>query len=136
MKLYAKEEKLLHEKKHNDDAGVDLSTSEDIIAKAFEVTKIPTGVSVELENAWGLVAGRSSLNAKGLIVANGVVDEGYRGEIYVTLYNTTAQDVEFKKGERIAQIIPMSYVKNISYEIGEAPKDTHRADKGFGSSGR
>jgi dUTP pyrophosphatase len=136
MKVYAKEEKLLHKKIHDNDAGVDLSTSQDITVRAFEVTKIPTGVSVELKDAWGLVTGRSSLNVRGLIVANGIIDEGYRGEIYVTIYNTTAQDVEFKKGERIAQIIPIPYVKEISYEIGEAKKNTKRADKGFGSSGR
>ncbi len=135
MKIYAKEEQLLHRKRHHDDAGVDLSSSEDMTAKAFEISKVPTGVSVELENEWGFVTGRSSLNSKGLVVLNGIIDEGYRGEIYVTLYNGTPKDIEFKKGQRIAQIIPLPYNKNVVYEIGEAPKNTQRSDKGFGSSG-
>ena len=55
----------------------------------------------------GLIWPRSGLSGKkkGIDVLAGVVDAGYRGEIMVCLYNTSDEDVEINRGDRIAQII-------------------------------
>lgn len=57
-----------------------------------------------------LLAARSSLHKRGLMMANGigVLDEDYCGdndEYMAILYNFTDEPVEVKRGERVAQIM-------------------------------
>ena len=81
-------------------AGYDLFayTKNDIIIESMGKEKIPTGISVELpHNTYGRVAPRSGLTwNKFLDVGAGVVDEDYRGEILVILFNFSKENVFFK----------------------------------------
>lgn len=64
----------------------------------------------------------------------GVIDEDYRGNVGVVLFNHSDEDFIVKKGDRIAQLI----CEKIFYpELVEATSltDTKRADGGFGSTG-
>jgi dUTP pyrophosphatase len=86
----------------------------------------------------GLVHPRSGLAAKhGITVLNspGTVDAGYRGEIMVTLLNTSEQNFEIQAGDRIAQIIFQEVVTPRFIAVSELP-DSSRGSDGFGSTGR
>lgn len=68
-------------------------------------------------------------------VHNGVIDNGYRGEIIVHVYNHSDKDYKFEKNDKIAQgIIRKSFI----FEISESNElsETKRNDKGFGSTGK
>jgi dUTP pyrophosphatase len=85
----------------------------------------------------GLVHPRSGLAAKnGITVLNspGTVDAGYRGEILVTLINTSDIDFEIKRGDRIAQLIFQRVERAIFVPVAELPQ-SERGVTGFGSSG-
>lgn len=61
-----------------------------------------------------LMAARSSLQKRGLMLANGVgiLDEDYAGdndEYHAALYNFTDEPVEVKRGERVTQIMMLPY---------------------------
>jgi dUTP pyrophosphatase len=87
------------------------------------------------ENMAGLIWPRSGLAVKkGIDVLAGVIDSGYRGEIMVCLYNTSDEDVEIKRGDRIAQII-FQEVPNISLLLRETLETSQRGSNGFGSTG-
>ncbi len=87
------------------------------------------------ENMAGLIWPRSGLSVKkGIDVLAGVVDSGYRGEIMVCLYNTSNEDVEIKRGDRIAQII-FQEVPAISLLLREELETSQRGSGGFGSTG-
>ena len=87
------------------------------------------------ENMAGLIWPRSGLSVKkGIDVLAGVVDSGYRGEIMVCLYNTSNEDVEIKRGDRIAQII-FQEVPAISLLLREELETSQRGSSGFGSTG-
>jgi dUTP pyrophosphatase len=63
-----------------------------------------------------LMAARSSLHKRGLMMANNVAvfDEDYSGdndEYKIVLYNFTDKPVTIEKGERLSQIICMPYDK-------------------------
>ena len=79
--------------------------------------------------------GRSGLGSKGIDVFGGVVDQDYRGEIKVLLYNSTSEPFFFKRGDRIAQGI-IYLIPSVELEEITEVNDTDRGAKGFGESGK
>nr|WP_091851311.1 dUTP diphosphatase [Candidatus Aquiluna sp. UB-MaderosW2red] len=121
------------------DAGADLRSTESLVLGPSQRALIPTGVRIAMPNGLvGLVHPRSGLAAKhGITVLNapGTVDAGYRGEIMVTLLNTSDQDFEIQAGDRIAQIIFQEVITPKFIAVSELPESARGAD-GFGSTGR
>lgn len=84
-----------------------------------------------------LLAPRSSIYKKGLLMANsvGIIDKSYRGELKAPVWSITkASRVE--AGERLFQIVTpgMHHIKHVRI-VDELPCTT-RGSNGFGSSGR
>lgn len=81
------------------------------------------------------MAPRSGLAAKNHIdIGAGVIDEDYRGNVGVVMFNHADTDFQVAKGDRIAQLI----CERIYYPSLEQVKelsDTKRGDGGFGSTG-
>ncbi len=104
-----------------------------------KVSLVPLNIAIELpKNHFALLAARSSLFKKGLMMANsvGIGDEDFCGdndEYHAPLLNFSDEDVTIEKGERIAQIIIMSREK-IEFEEVERLVGKNRG--GFGSTGR
>lgn len=124
-------------KANRTDAGFDLYSDEDKFIFGNKRTTIKTGISLDMpDNLAGLIWPRSGLSVKkGIDVLAGVIDAGYRGEIMVCLYNTSDEDVEIKRGDRIAQII-FQEVPIISLQLREELGSSQRGSKGFGSTGK
>lgn len=119
------------------DAGMDLFAYGDFVVKPGERVSIPTGIKMAIpEGVAGLIWDKGSLSFKGgLKSMGGVVDAGYRGEVFVCLVNLGQTDYEIQKGDKVAQMVFQSYVSMEVVE-GEVELDTHRGDKAFGSSGK
>ena len=121
------------------DAGADLRSSVEAIVPAGERLTVPTGVSIALPNGYvGLVHPRSGLSAKhGITVLNapGTVDAGYRGEISVTLFNSSKEDFAIAVGDRIAQLV-IQQVEVAKFVRVERLPDSPRGAGGFGSTGQ
>lgn len=122
-------------------AGLDLTAyiDEPLTVKAGARTLIPTGIAAALpEGCVGLVFARSSLGTKhGIALSNGVgvIDEDYRGEIHVGIFNSSREDYTIQPFERLAQllVVPVSYpVVQEAAELDE----TARGAGGFGSTGK
>jgi dUTP pyrophosphatase len=97
---------------------------------------LDTGIAMAIPEGWcGFVMPRSGLAAKhGIDRLAGLIDSDYRGEVKVSLINHGESPVEFKKGDRIAQIIFVP-VMLASCEVEEF-EDTERGAGGFGSTGK
>lgn len=126
------------------DAGYDLYSVEDYVLKPLERKLFKTDVSMSIPvDYFGRIVDRSG-NAlkKGLHVVAGVVDSIYRGEVGVVLVNLNQlhfhdlgkQNIEIKKGDRIAQIIFERYSEANFVEVDQLD-ESPRGQKGFGSSG-
>ncbi|XP_059558188.1 deoxyuridine 5'-triphosphate nucleotidohydrolase, mitochondrial isoform X2 [Myotis daubentonii] len=118
-------------------AGYDLYSAYDYTIPPMEKTLVKTDIQIALPSGcYGRVAPRSGLAAKHFIdVGAGVVDEDYRGNLGVVLFNFGKEKFEVKKGDRIAQLI----CERIFYpEIEEVQvlDDTERGSGGFGSTGK
>jgi len=124
---------------HPGDAGADLRTTEDAVLQPGERALLPTGISIALPDGYAaFVHPRSGLAARcgvALVNAPGTVDAGYRGEIKVIVVNLDPREpVNFKRGDRIAQLVIQQVEKARFHEVGELPGSV-RAEGGFGSTG-
>jgi dUTP pyrophosphatase len=99
---------------------------------------VPTGVAIALPAGFvGLVHPRSGLALKyGVTVLNspGTIDAGYRGEIMVTLFNSSSEPFDVEVGDRIAQLLIQSVEQANFIPVAKLP-DTDRGQAGFGSTG-
>jgi dUTP pyrophosphatase len=123
---------------HPGDAGADLRSRVQTLIPSGERATLATGVSLALPDGYvGLVHPRSGLAAKhGITVLNapGTVDAGYRGEIAVTLLNTSSQDFQVNVGDRIAQLVIQQF-ERAHFVVVDTLPGTHRGQAGFGSTG-
>lgn len=151
-------EDLIPSKAHDDDAGYDLRSKEDITLAPMSVTLVHTGVHIcmhpKIDRSMGLdivqyhmladVRSRSGLALKqGLFVLNspGTIDQSYKGEICVIMFNTKQEPYQIKRGDRIAQLVflyqPITHLISVDKEKFESlDTDSDRGSGGFGSTGR
>ncbi len=119
------------------DAGIDLPILEHRQIAPGEGCDVPTGWAISLPvGHYGRIVGRSSaLRKKGVLVVEGIIDNGFRGELFSYVFNPGTETVYLSRGESVAQLIvsPVPYI--VIDEVDELP-ESERGTKGFGSSGR
>lgn len=119
------------------DAGYDIYASEDKTIDAHQAASIHTGIHLEIPcGYWMEIMPKSGLATKhNIAVHNGVIDNGYRGEIIIHVYNHGDKPYSFKKNEKVAQgIIRKLHVFELE-EVDELNEST-RGNAGFGSTGK
>ena len=128
---------ILPVKNHDNDTGMDVTSIEDMTIPARGSAVVGVGLKFAYiePGFWVKVEGRSGLGFKyGIMPHSGIIDEGYRGDAGVKLYNLTDVDYSVKAGERIAQFVIYA---NYPVEVSEGSVvDSDRGEKGFGSSGK
>jgi dUTP pyrophosphatase len=138
-------------------AGLDLISTEDVYIKgvvsdisdpamlgssvkivSIDQKLVSTGIIMEIpEGYYGMVAARSGLAVKNKIdvgISPGIIDRDFRGELKVLIRNYGEQDFEIKRGDRIAQLVLIPYLK-ATIDVVEELSDTARGSGGFGSTG-
>lgn len=127
---------VLPSRAYADDAGLDLTAVEDTTvyagARAMLSTKVAGAPPV---GTWGLILGRSSTWSKhGLMVIPVVVDGGWRGELFVSVYNPGPHVARIEAGQRVAQIVVLPIWQGQVQQVHALPAH-ERGLNGFGSSG-
>lgn len=108
----------------------------DCIAPAHGKVLVQTDIQIEVpEGTYGRIAPRSGFAwTNSINVGGGVIDQDYRGNVGVILFNYSDVDFQIKKGDRIAQLI----CERINYpNVAQVEKltDTKRGANGLGSTG-
>ncbi len=140
VKIINKSDLPLPEYKSTGASGMDLmsNVNDSIILKPFDRALIPTGLFIELPEGFeAQVRARSGLSIKhGITIVNGIgtIDSDYRGEIKIPLINLSQESFTIKKGDRIAQMVVMNYIK-VQLEISNDLSRSNRDINGFGSTG-
>ena len=128
----------LPEYKTSGAAAFDLYARVETVIKPKAVALVPLNVALQVpKDHWVLVAARSSLHKKGLMMANGigVGDFDYRGdndEYHAALFNFSDKSVTVKRGERIVQAI---ILKREPVKFTEKKQFGTKNRGGFGSTG-
>ena len=134
-----RDDAVLPARAHASDAGLDLSSCEELTIGPGERALVSTGLAVEIPaDHAGIVAPRSGLALRhGISIVNtpGVIDAGYRGEVQVLLLNTDRSAAfTVERGMRIAQLLVMPVTPVNVVEVTELSESARGTD-GFGSSG-
>lgn len=88
------------------DAGFDICCLKSFNIGPYQVKKIRTGIRYELQpHTFMTLQNRSSLAAQQISVEGGVLDSGYKGEVYIILHNMKDNIHIFSKGAKIAQLV-------------------------------
>ena len=119
------------------DAGADLHALENYFIQGGQQVLVRTGVAFEIPPGFvGLIRPRSGLATKAGVGMNssGVVDSGYRGEIFVNLINHSKQGYNIQPGDRIAQIVFIPFY-SVHFDVVEELSLSERGENGHGSTG-
>ncbi len=120
------------------DTGYDLTAVDDATITSWRTEVVPVGLTLAYIDPgyWFRIEPRSGLGFKHSLQPHlGVIDNQYRGDLGVKLYNFNHVDYEVKKGDRIAQLVVYRLFKPIMKWAAEV-EQTERGDRGFGSSGK
>ncbi len=122
---------------HATDAGLDLCAVEAVTLAPGERRSIAAGIAMAIPEGYvGLVWDKSGIAHKGgLKTLGGVIDAGYRGEIFVGLHNLSDTPYTFEVGNKVAQILIQAIVQPELVEVDELP-EADRGEKAFGSTGK
>lgn len=112
----------------------------DIILEPGERALIPSGFIFEIPEGFEVqVRPRSGLAWKhGITVLNtpGTIDADYRGEVKIILVNLGSKPYTIKRGERIAQVVPMTVASDLNFSEKKSLSETKRGKGGFGHTGQ
>lgn len=83
-----------------------------------------------------MITGRSStIRTYKLRVETGIIDNGYRGEMFVGVWNHNEEEIIVEEGTRLAQLILFNLAEVNWKEVIDLPHSS-RGEKGFGHSGK
>jgi len=121
---------------HEDDAGYDLYSYDNVIFAPYERKPVHTGIAIQVPRGHvGLVKSRSGWAFKqGVDAKAGVIDAGYRGELVVLLKNDANSDAIIAKHDRVAQLL-LPKITTPPVVVVLTLDDSERSTHGFGSSG-
>lgn len=121
---------------HHDDAGLDVYCCEEITIPPHVTVKIPTGIAYEVPDGYCVFAwDKGSIGSKGIKTLGGVLDSGYRGELFIPMHNLNDEPYTFESGHKIAQMV----IQKVElWEVEEAKElsETKRGTGAFGSTGK
>lgn len=105
-------------------------------SKAVVNTRIIIGMP---PGVYGQIASRSGLAFKnGIIAFPGIIDQDYRGEINVLLFNNTNDPFQYNRTQAIAQLLLVKYEERTDVKVVTSIQDilgkTARGIGGFGST--
>ena len=123
---------------HDSDSGYDVYSVEEVVVPGRGSVVVPVGLTLAYitPGYWFRVEPRSGLGFKHNIQPHlGIIDNGYRGDLGIKLYNFSDANVTLTKGSRVAQLILYPHVTANITETNEID-DTERGEGGFGSTGK
>lgn len=125
-------------KKHTGDAGWDLYVSRDVEIPAGKTVDVHTDIKIDMPPyVYARIVGRSStLRKHHLMVDEGIIDNGYTGELFICVHNLGNKPFKVEKGTRLAQVL-FHVIEDVRWsQVDEIkPVAGKRGNDGFGSTG-
>ncbi len=131
--------------KHEEEesAGIDLRAASipentHVVLNPGQKMTFSTGIKMAIPKGYlGLAAPRSGIGTKhDIVLANtvGIIDSSYRGQIMITLRNTSDKEFVIRRGDRLVQLVIVPYLK-VQCVIVDELSATERGEGGHGSTG-
>jgi dUTPase len=139
----------IHEPKRMGDVGWDLEAMEAVTIESGGYRDIPVNARLELPAGfYADIRNRSSMSQRGMYVDHSLIDNGYRGPLFVFVRNMLTPDsaqadpvdgvpsIHIQAGERIGQVVFHRIKPVWLKEVAEIDLSGERGEQGFGSTGR
>jgi dUTP pyrophosphatase len=116
-------------RKHSTDAGIDLYCNESKIIPVQEFAIIRTGIRIDVPKGYMLQIWPKS--KADFLIGAGIVDQDYKGEILVKVFNGTKYPLGFGIGTPVAQavLVPTIYPELI--EVTEEEFEQEKTERGI-----
>tara|TARA_Y100000389_G_scaffold203695_1_gene253081 strand:+ start:1679 stop:2698 length:1020 start_codon:yes stop_codon:yes gene_type:complete len=138
LKIYkSSDNAILPSKNRNSDAGYDLTIINKVKKNNSKTTLYDTGIKLDIPNGYYIeVFPRSSISKSGYMLANsvGIIDQGYRGNIFIALTKIDENTPDLELPFKCCQMILKKQVYSIIKELNEDLSITDRNNGGFGST--
>lgn len=125
-------------RKYSGDAGWDLFVSRPCTIQPGETVDVHTDVRIDMPpHLFARITGRSSsLRKHKLLINEGIIDNGYTGELFVCAHDLGTEPLHLDPGMRVAQIL-FHYIEDVRWSEVEdlEARPSGRGNNGFGSTG-
>lgn len=125
-------------RKYFGDAGWDLFVSRPVDIQPGDTVDVHTDIKIDMPPyLFARITGRSSsLRKYKLLINEGIIDNGYTGELFVCVHNLGDKVFHVEKGMRLAQVL-FHTIEDVRWsEVQEVkPAPGKRGEDGFGSTG-
>ena len=122
--------------KHDEDSGFDVRCTDKFSLMPGDFKTISLGIKLEIPKGYEVqLRPRSGLNAKGILLQLGTIDEGYRGILKAVMINLSTEKISFNRLDRVGQIVVSKLPSVKAVKVDKVKEDTKRASNGFGSTG-
>lgn len=118
-------------------AGYDLCSAEHIVIPAGGKGVVKTDLAIACPpGTYARIAPRSGLAVKNHIgIGAGVIDEDYRGNIGIVMFNHGTTEFRVNEGDRVAQLVLERIVTPPVVEVEDDLEETARGSGAYGSTG-
>lgn len=119
-----------------EDVGWDLYVLDEVEVCPGDHENVRSGIAIALPVGYfARIVGRSStIRQRGLILVEGIIDAGFRGELFSGVFNPGPVVRRVSAGERLAQVIIQPVIES-SWQLVDNLPPSARGESGFGSSG-
>ncbi|WP_395377173.1 dUTP diphosphatase [Marinicella sp. W31] len=122
-------------------AGLDLRAclDETTTIQPGKTILIPSGFAMHINDPTvaAIIIPRSGLgHKKGLVMGNliGLIDSDYQGQVFISCWNRSQEDITIEPGDRIAQLVFVPVIQ-AQFNVVESFEESKRGSGGFGHSG-
>lgn len=118
-------------------SGFDVFSPIDCIVPQRGDFLIPLDLRFEIPFGWDIAVYNKSgiATKKKLIKGAELIDSDYRGNVHIHFFNQSDNDVIFKKGDKISQLVMRPVWMGELEQSEDISTDTERSTGGFGSTG-
>lgn len=139
IKVYKVDERaLIPSKARYSDAGYDLTIISEYKRLTSNTVIYDTGIQLEIPNGYYVeIVPRSSISRSGYILANnvGIIDQGYRGNLYIALTKINDEVPELSMPWKCAQMIVKKQIYSRLELASDASKEIEKSSRGTGAFG-
>ena len=139
LKVYrTNENAIIPSKNRNSDAGYDLTIIKKVKNNSDKTVLYDTGIKLDIPNGYYVeIFPRSSISKSGYMLANnvGIIDQSYRGNLYVALRKINKECLDLELPWKCCQIIVKKQIYSNLMFVEEEIENTKRGEGGFGSTG-
>lgn len=123
-------------KAHSSDSCYDLYLAKPLVIEPLQKSVADLKIAIQFPEGYGgQIRPRSSVELNNnILIHNGTIDNEYIGNLKIIVSNYGNVPVQFKRGDRIAQLFIESVLPSKIKEV-EKLKETKRGENGLGSTG-